>query len=127
MPVFEEYEQFSEALVLTIQGHEYEIPVVGIATGLEYKTTKKVISSSPEFQQDFLGAAYDEMIANNVPMAAVARAALTAYCYFDQGPAVAKVMWATGGDPKAIEAYERDQTPKDSTPSKSTGKAKKTQ
>lgn len=127
MPTFEEYEQFSEALVLTIQGHEYEIPVVGAAKGLEYKTTeKKVAPTDPQFHRDFLGSALDEMVANDVPLPSLTRAALTAFTYFDAGSASAQVMWATGGDPKAIEAYVKERTNRASRRSKSTGKANKT-
>lgn len=128
MSKFEDYNKLADPLKLPINGKMYTIPEVGAADGIKFTTSvgeeDTAALSDEEFFTMFLGPAYAEMVADNVPGPAIIRAAMTALADFQRGRATAEVMWATGGDPKAVEQY---LTPnRASRRSTSTGGAKKT-
>ncbi len=132
MSKFEDYEKVVDPLILPIRGKEYTIPEVSLSDGLRY-TASKDDPDAPPLEDDvflhmFLGAAYDEMVADDVPAAAILRAASTAFADFERGRATAEIIWATGGDPKAVTAYltPNRAARRASQRSTGTGSAKKT-
>jgi hypothetical protein len=139
---FEDYEKVADPLILPIAGKKYRIPEIGIADGIKFNLDAEKLAQAVEarktnpdapvpapmddeaFLRMFLGAAYDEMVANNVPGQAMVRAAMTSLTDFQKGRGMAEIMWATGGDPKAVERY---LTPNRATRrSTSSGAGKKT-
>jgi len=114
---------------LPINGKNYTIPPLGAADGLRFsgvlKSGAEETWSDDEFKRVFLGSAYDEMLADNVPETAVSRAAITALAEFKSGRAAAEIMWETNGDPKALTSYVSKNLNRASRRSSSTGGAKK--
>jgi len=131
---FEDYEKVADPLVLPIAGKKYRIPEVGLKDGLKFNLDAEATAKAQEavaaaekagdaeaaakaaeqippqmgdeeFLRMFLGSAYDEMVADNVPGPSALRAAITAMTDFQKGRQMAEIMWATGGDPKAIQKY----------------------
>jgi hypothetical protein len=115
MAKFEAYEKFADRLVLPIGGKEYTIPEVGAADGIKFNVNVATEDAEPisneEFFHMFLGTAYDEMVADNVPGNAILRAAMTALADWQSNRATAEVMWATGADPKAVTDYLKAKAP----------------
>jgi hypothetical protein len=124
MSRFEDYEKVTDPLILPIRGKEYRIPEVGANDGNAYIVyaekvaeaveARKTDSDAPfpepmatdeEYKRMFLGSAYDEMMADNVPDAAIKRAFVTAIADFQRDRATAEIIWKTGADPKALEKY----------------------
>ncbi|OYV64453.1 MAG: hypothetical protein B7X07_06360 [Actinobacteria bacterium 21-64-8] len=146
MSRFEDYEKVVDPLILPIRGKDYVIPEVSMPDGLKYTKYVEELTAAEEsrktdpdaplpepldndvFRHMMLGAAYDEMVADGVPAAAVSRALVTATANFQTGRASAEIMWATGGDPKAIEKYlmPNRAARRASARSTGTGSAKKT-
>jgi hypothetical protein len=137
---FVDYLELADPLILPIHGKDYTIPPVGMADGIKFAALLKDGATDTDIDDDgwmraVLGTAYDVMLEDDVPFPAVARAAAAAMADFTAGRAMAEVMWATGGDPKAVEAYLKTLTPEPqnraqrrtrSTSSTSTGGAAKT-
>jgi hypothetical protein len=134
MAALAEITEFLEPLALTIRGKVYEIPPLPYEDGLRFTSgdADAIDALTPEqFRRTFLGEALDRMAEDNVPMIYVARAALTALADFQGGRKVAEAMWASGGDPKALQAWvakqkraqPQDRKPKGSTRSRSTAGA----
>jgi len=129
---FEDYEKVTDPLVLPIRGKEYIIPEVSLSDGLRFTAMQEDPEgpklSDEEFLHMFLGTAYDEMVADDVPAAAILRASATAFADFQRGRATAEIIWATGGDPKAVTAYltPNRATRRASQRSTGTGSARKT-
>lgn len=132
---FADYNEFLDPLEIPIRGKKYVIPPMSFETGLrvspllEGKTPDGINDS--ELESLMLGPAADEMRADGVPPAAINRVLLTALAEYKFGRQAAEIMWATGGDPKAIEAHAQKATNratrrKASKPSTSTGGARKT-
>lgn len=108
MAAFADITEFIEPLRLTIRGKVYEIPALPYDVGLALTSgpASTIDDMTPdEFRRTFLGAALDAMIADQVPLQYVARAALTALADFQGGRDVAEGMWASGGSPKALERW----------------------
>lgn len=111
MTALKPYEDIYEPLELPIGGKTYVIPPVGAKDGLRFDAASNPSNqdaehiTDEEFYRIFLGAMYDEMIADNVSGTAISRAAMTALADFQRGRAVAEIMWETGGDPTAVEDY----------------------
>lgn len=108
--MFKDYNEFADPLKLPINGKVYTIPAVGLADGIKLTaalTGEKDAPTIPdaEFNRILLGAAYEEMLTDNVPGPAVVRASLTALADFQKGRATAEILWETGGDPKALTAW----------------------
>jgi hypothetical protein len=108
---FKDYSELVDPLVLPIGGKEYTIPPVGAADGIRFATSidPNLPDAEPisddEFMTMFLGPAYDDMLADNVPSPAMMRAAMTALAEHQRGRSVAEVVWETGADPKALADY----------------------
>lgn len=108
---FKDFNELIDPLVLPIGGIDYTIPPVGAADGIRFNisvdpTTNTAPGiSDDEFLRMFLGTAYEEMLANNVPSQAMMRAAMTGLAEFQRGRSVAEVIWETGADPKALADY----------------------
>lgn len=105
------YEEIIGPLEFPYNGKVYSLPHVpfdastkltAILSGKDKTFAKKPVI---ELWKLALGPLYDEMVADNVPLALVARAGLTAVTDWKQGREVAEIAWETGGNPAAIEAY----------------------
>jgi hypothetical protein len=109
--VFADYEDLERDLLkLPYKGKVYTVPEVGISDGIRFTAIREdkeaaEAMTDTEFYKTYLGSAYDEMLADNVPTPFVSRAALTAAIDWEKGRSAAEAFWATGGDPKAMEAY----------------------
>lgn len=127
---FEDYTEFIEPLVLPIRGKGYTVPPMSLEAGLRLKPFLE--GKIPEGITDdelahlTLGAAYDEMVADTVPPAAIQRAMLTALAEYQSGRGAAEILWRTGGDPKAVESEVRKVTNRAQRRSKVTGAANTT-
>lgn len=65
---------------------------------LDAATASLIVDDSDiNFAHDCLGAAYDEMIADNVPPAMISLAMGTAFLAWTAGEAIAEAWWETGG------------------------------
>lgn len=132
--MLKDFNDVFEPLVLPINGKQYTIPpasfeagvkINGIIDGAETMTDE-------EFFALILGPVFQEMVDDKVPSAAIIRAGQTALADFRYGRVMAETMWATGGDPKAIDKHLKANAPnraarRGKKPSKGTGGAKKTQ
>lgn len=106
------YESFAEKpLEFPIGGKVYALPPLGIEAGLRLAT---VVAGEDEASKELkgealwkllLGPLWDEMIADDVPLAAATRAGLAALADYQYGRAMAEAAWEAGADPKALEAY----------------------
>lgn len=105
MSDFTDFNELYEPLVLPINGKKYTIPPVSFDAGTKINGivdgAEKL--SDEVFFRLVLGDQFDEMHTDNVPAAAITRAAQTALADFKYGRAMAETMWKTGGDPKAIQ------------------------
>lgn len=128
------YEEFAqEPLAFPIGGKVYTVPPLGFTDGI---TLQRVISGEPTELTDapvedgwklILGPVFDEMVADKVPMEAIARAGFTAMTDFQFGREAAERVWESQLDPKALaEAVTAASSLADSRPSSSTGAARKT-
>lgn len=135
MSKFKDFEELVEPLVLPIGGTLYRIPPVNAEDGIRFRLARDSDSETPqltdaEFFEIFLGDAYEQMLADNIPDTAITRAAQTAHADFERGRSVAEVMWETGADPKALLDFVQANTPKRKSQSgaqkKRTAKATKT-
>lgn len=129
MAKFADYNEVVEKLELPINGKTYIIPPVTVQGGarwVEAQSGEEDVQplTNDEFMHIFLGAAYDDMVTDEVPEKAINRAAQTALANHTAGMEVAEIMWTTGGYPKAIQAYVKAHAPnRASRRSKSTGAA----
>jgi hypothetical protein len=110
---FKDIEQFIEPLTLTIRGKEYPIAALGSLDGIKLAEHLADPTETPmsdvDFQKLMLGDAYDQMVADNVPGVYIVRAAMTALADTQGSRGAAEVMWETGGDPKAVNAWQAAQ------------------
>lgn len=133
MTDFKDFNDLIEPIILPIGGKQYTIPPVSAEDGIRFKIARSGVEGAPkitddDFERIFLGDVRDEMIADNVPAEALNRALATALTDHSAGRDAARIMWETGGDPKAAAAYVKAHAPnRASRRSKSTGKAKRTQ
>ena len=105
------YEDFAqEPLAFPINGKTYTLAPVGFREGIKLQ---RVLAGEDDSLNDapaeeawrlVLGPAYDEMVADNVPMEALSRAGLAALADFRYGREAAERTWESGLDPKALEA-----------------------
>ena len=136
MTAFTDYKEFADGpLELPILGKVYRVPEISIPDGM---VLAGIVDGSDEDAQKMkgvelwkllLGPAWDEMIADGVPLAAATRAGLTVLADRQYGRELAQVTWETGADPKAIQPYLDLQAAKQNRAqrrSKSSGGAKKT-
>lgn len=111
---FKDYAEVVERLELPINGKKYQIPPVSLSDGIKLADVidpdSKTTVSDEEFSRLVLGAALDEMRADHVTPAAIERASLAGLAYWRKGISTAEIMWETGGDPKALEAWVKSTT-----------------
>lgn len=129
------YEEFAqEPLAFPVAGKVYVVPPLGFTDGIRLQRVlageDDSLTNAPaeDGWRLILGTVFDEMVADKVPMEAIARAGFTAMTDFQFGREQAERVWEAGLDPKALaEAIlaARDQLA-DSTPSPSTGAANET-
>lgn len=130
--MFSDYSEFADPLRLPVNGKTYEIPPIGIATGLRItaQTEQKTPLTNEEFRRLLLGDVYDELLADNIPGPAFSRIVLTALAEFQYGRSVAEITWETGGNPKALldlktRAVEASSTPQPASGSGTNPKTKR--
>jgi hypothetical protein len=127
------YEEFAqEPLTFPISGKAYVVPPLGFTDGIRLQ---RVLAGEDESLNNapaedgwrlVLGPAFDEMVADKVPLEAIARAGFTAMTDFQFGREQAERVWEAGLDPKALaEAVTaaREALDEASTQSSSTGAA----
>ena len=130
------YEEFSqEPLTFPIAGKQYVVPPLGFTDGILLQRIiageDAALEQAPaeEGWKLILGSAFDEMVADKVPLEAIARAGFAAMTDFQFGREQAERVWESGIDPKAlaasIQAAHKALT--DSTQSSSTGVESRTQ
>lgn len=110
---FRDYTEFSarnDALVLPYKGKGYRIPDVGIRTAAILHGISAGAEEAPKewsgdkFYRVLLGEAYEEMLADNVPVPFVQRATTTVWTDVVKGRVAAVAMWELGDDPEAWAA-----------------------
>lgn len=110
---FRDFQKIVQPMVLPINGKGYTVPFLSIpAANRLREQIAPSAASEPMADLDFcrlmLGDAFDEMAADDVPSAAMSRAAVTALADFQRGRVVAEVVWEAGDDTaKATAALER--------------------
>jgi hypothetical protein len=120
----------AEPLVFPIGGKLYTLAPLGIKTGMRLAGViagdDKSLNDLPaqELWRIVLGPLWDELLADDVPSEAVARAGMAAMADFQYGRAVAVAMWETGDSPEALAARvaASKATSNPSTSSESGGK-----
>lgn len=129
MTKFADFNDLFDPLELPVDGKTYLIPPVSFEAGVKINGVVDGIEAmeDEEFFHLVLGPAFDEMRADKVPSAAITRAGQVALADFKYGREMAETMWATGGDPKAVEAYKKAHAPnRAARRSKGTAAANKT-
>lgn len=129
------YEDFApEPLAFPIRGKTYTAPPVNMADGIRLQ---QVIAGKDDTLKDaepdvlwrlVMGPAWDEMLADKVPIEAASRAALAALTDFQYGREMAERVWESGLSPEALAAPEAasSKPSRASRRSTSTGGARKT-
>lgn len=102
-----------DLLTFPIGGKVYTIPELAYDAMLTIQRAKAGESTyldgmtPEETWRLVMGGAWDEMVADNVPAEAVARAGFATLAYFELGSDAAEAVWENGIDPKALaEAME---------------------
>lgn len=130
------FEELSlDPLIFPIGGKEYRAKLIGVQDGLRLQaaiegTDDSLNDQPPEvLWRMVVGEAWDEMLADNVPLEAMNRAGLAALADFRYGRAEAERVWEVGVSPEALAALaaapNRAQR-RASKRSSSTGAARKT-
>jgi hypothetical protein len=129
------YEEFAqEPLAFPIGGKVYTVPPLGFTTGIRLQ---RVLAGEDDSLNDapaeegwrlVLGPVWDQMIADEVPMEAMVRAAFAAMTDFQFGREQAERVWEAGLDPKALAeaVMNARQTLEELKQSSSTGAASET-
>jgi hypothetical protein len=118
-------------LAVPINGKTYVIRPVGALDGIKLELQFAPVPeggepapamTNEELFQITLGPVLAEMRADNVPVEAIARAAMTALADHQEGRAAAEAWWESGGLPERLAAYMAAKIgpSPDSTPSPST-------
>lgn len=130
MTQFKDFTELYEPLVLPVAGKEYTIPAVSFEAGARINGILDGAAKmgDEEFYRLLLSDdLFEQMLADGVSAVALDRVGRTALTDFKYGRELALTMWETGGDPKAVEQYQKAHAPnRASRRSKSTGAAKKT-
>jgi hypothetical protein len=105
------YEEFAEEpLAFPIGGKVYAVPPVSYLTGIRltrlFTGEDHSLDGKPaeEGWKLILGAAWDEMAADDVPMDAMSRAGLAAIANFQFGREAAERVWEANISPEALAA-----------------------
>lgn len=108
---FKDFREFADPLRLPIHGKTYTIPPVPARLGIQLLGLAKgddvpelAALTGMDLWKALLGSAWDEMVADDVPMSAIARAGLTALADYQQGRVVAEAVWEGGIDPERMAA-----------------------
>jgi hypothetical protein len=112
------YEEFAPGpLVFPIGGKSYEVPEVRWDRGLKLRDLLEDdnVTTADERNALLLGDAYEQMQADNVPAAAIARAVLTALVDFRLGREAAEQVWESGLSPEARAPQGATETASTST------------
>jgi hypothetical protein len=103
-----------DLLTFPIGGKVYTIPelaydaMLTIQRAKAGETTYLDGMSAEETWRLVMGGAWDEMVTDNVPAEAIARAGFATLAYFELGADAAESIWENGIDPKALaEAMTR--------------------
>lgn len=103
---FKAYEDFAAGpMRFPIAGKTYTVPEVSYEAGL---TLQKVQAGddtplpAEEQWRLLLGPAYDEMVADNIPVKALERVILTCLTDYRLGREIAEKVWEAGLDPEAL-------------------------
>lgn len=126
-----DYAEFSQGpLVFPIRGKRYEAPEVGIELGIRLAGMQNGTSEQDlpmlELYKLVLGPAWDQMVADGVPLDAAMRAGMVAIADRMYGREYALASWEAGLDPKAVAELMTPPGNRASRRSKSTGAARKT-
>lgn len=103
---FKAYEEFAAGpLRFPIGGKVYEVPELSYEAGLMLQKAEK--GDAPDMPAEeqwrlLMGAAYEEMTADNVPVKALERAILTCLTDYRLGREMAEKVWEVGVDPEAF-------------------------
>lgn len=131
MTELREFTEFADGpLVFPYKGKKYVAPEISIPLAMRLNgiTNGGQEQELPvtELWPLLLGPVWDEMIADNVPLALANRAGATMLADFQYGREYAEAMWETGADPKAMTEYMKARGNRATRRSKSTGGATKT-
>lgn len=106
-----EFEAFaSEPLAFPVGGKLYTLAPIGIRAGMRLAGIvagrDKSIENEPaeELWKIVLGDVWDQMLEDDCPAEAVARAGMAALADHQYGRAVAEAMWESGDSPEALAA-----------------------
>lgn len=127
------YEELAaEPLVFPVGGKFYTHSPIGVVAGMRLAGVLTGVDSTlnelpaQELWKLVLGSLWDEMLADDVPAEAVARAGMAALADFQYGRATAEAMWETGDSPEALAARvaANSKASKRSTSSGAAGKTR---
>lgn len=129
------YEDFApEPLVFPIGNKLYTVPALGFREGI---TLLGVLAGTDHTLDDkdpsegwrlVLGSAWDEMVADNVPIEAIGRVGFAAMSDFQFGRTAAENVWESGISPEALAAaMAATQTSQATQLSSSTASGNRTQ
>lgn len=99
-----------ERLAFPIAGKLYTVPELDYRSMLTVQKIKAGEATeldgmpAEDTWRLIMGAAWDDMRADNVPAEAMGRAGLATLIYFEQGIEAAEAVWEHGIDPKALAA-----------------------
>lgn len=104
MTQLREFTDFADGpLVFPYKGKRYEAPEITITMGIRLNAITNDGAEADlnikDLLPDLLGPAWDEMIADGVPLAVATRAGVSILADFQYGREYAALMWETGGDP----------------------------
>lgn len=126
-----EFTEFADGpLSFPYRGKTYTPPEISIPMGIRLNgitnNGEEADLESIELFKDILGPAYDEMVADGVPLQFMLRAGATVLADFQFGREYAQAMWETGGDPKAAAEWMKARGNRATRRSKSTDGARRT-
>lgn len=111
---FRDFSELSEPLRLPYRGKVYEIAPVGLLDAPilweALERPEESTLSGQDFRRMLLGATWDQLVADNVPLEMAVRAEMTALADFRAGRETAEYMWETGSDPKVLAAWAASRT-----------------
>lgn len=118
---FAPYEDVVPPIRLPYRGKEYELPRVGVvdAEVVDRAAADEVEVERPsdaEVERILLGAAGEQMRADNVPLEFQARAVKTALAEHRYGRTMAEAIWATNGRPDLLEKFLAEQVLEQAVP-----------
>lgn len=130
MTQFKDFQEIYDPLVLPIGGKEYEIPPLSFQAGA---TVDGILEGGTKLTDEAFyrllisDAVFEQMLADGVPSKAIDRVGRTVLTDHKYTRELALTMWETGGDPKALQEYQKAHAPnRASRRTKPTAAAKKT-